>query len=171
MSQHDATFESGGGRGNLIGWVIGLVIIVAGMAVAGALLDGGQVWVVPETQSYVATGGTVDAPTGWVTSASEAGQAAASSGSVVAEASWQSVTQLPAGIAEADRPADAVFSVNRTIGVWLAAILTLFIMSFLIGDNPFYKTAEAIVVGSSAAYWMVYSFYTCLLYTSPSPRD
>jgi hypothetical protein len=49
---------------------------------------------------------------------------------------------------------------NRTIGVWLAAILTLCIMSFLIGDNPFYKTAEALVIGASAAYWMVYSFYT-----------
>ena len=58
------------------------------------------------------------------------------------------------------RPAGAVMSWNRTIGVWLAAILTLCIMSFLIGDNPFYKTAEALVVGASAAYWMVYSFYT-----------
>ncbi len=54
----------------------------------------------------------------------------------------------------------ARLSINRTIGVWLAAILTLFIMSFLAGDNPFYKTAEAIVIGVSAAYWMVLSFWT-----------
>ncbi|MEE2908516.1 MAG: hypothetical protein VX527_11885 [Planctomycetota bacterium] len=51
-------------------------------------------------------------------------------------------------------------SSGRTIGVWLAALFTLAIMSFLVGDNPLYKTAEAVVVGASAAYWMVYSFYT-----------
>ena len=44
--------------------------------------------------------------------------------------------------------------------MWLAALLTLFIMSFLAGDNPLYKAAEAIVVGASAAYWMVLSFWT-----------
>ena len=54
----------------------------------------------------------------------------------------------------------ASLSIGRTIGVWLAAILTLFIMSFLVSDNPFYKTAEAIVIGVSAAYWMVLSFWT-----------
>ena len=63
-------------------------------------------------------------------------------------------------LAAADRPSNAVFSWNRSIGIWLAAILTLCIMSFLIGDNPLYKTAEAIVIGASAGYWMVYSFYT-----------
>jgi len=160
MSQHDTTHVPGTSGGGLIGWIIGLAIIVAGMAVAGVMLDAGQVWVVPETQSYVATGGTAEAPADWVTAASDAGRAAAAGGGLVAESSWVTVTQLPAGMPEADRPADAVLSVNRTIGVWLAAILTLCIMSFLVGDNPFYKTAEAIVVGASAAYWMVYSFYT-----------
>jgi hypothetical protein len=74
--------------------------------------------------------------------------------------SWVTHTQLAAGMKPEERPDGAVMSWNRTIGVWLAAILTLCIMSFLIGDNPFYKTAEALVVGASAAYWMVYSFYT-----------
>lgn len=73
---------------------------------------------------------------------------------------WATPTALPYNTTVQNRPASAYFSWSRTIGVWLAAILTLFIMSFLIGDNPFYKTAEAIVVGASAAYWMVYSFYT-----------
>ena len=158
MSQHDTTHVPGTTGGGLIGWVVGLLILVAGMVVAGFVLDAGQVWVVPETQSYVATGGTVDAPEQWVVASSEAGQAAETSGTVVAESSWVTMTELPA--TSVDRPAGAVMSWNRTIGVWLAAILTLCIMSFLVGDNPFYKTAEALVVGASAAYWMVYSFYT-----------
>jgi hypothetical protein len=158
MSQHDTTHVPGTSGRGLIGWIVGLAIIAAGMVVAGFTLDAGQVWVVPETQSYVATSDTTDGPTDWVESASEAGQAAEANGTVVATSSWVTVTQLPPG--SKDRPAGAVLSWNRTIGVWLAAILTLCIMSFLIGDNPFYKTAEALVVGASAGYWMVYSFYT-----------
>ena len=73
---------------------------------------------------------------------------------------WTTYTTLPPSMTADNRPAGAQFSTNRTIGVWLAAILTLCIMSFLVGDNPFYKTAEALVVGASAAYWMVYNFYT-----------
>ncbi len=49
---------------------------------------------------------------------------------------------------------------SRTVGTWLAALFTLFILSFLYGDNPFYKLAEAIFVGVSAAYWMVVGFWT-----------
>lgn len=36
--------------------------------------------------------------------------------------------------------------------VWIAAILTLFIYSFLYKDNPFYKFAEHLVVGVSVGY-------------------
>ncbi len=60
-----------------------------------------------------------------------------------------------AGIAE--------FSLSRTVGIWVAAIMTLCIFSFLYGDNPFYKFAEAIVVGVSAAYWMVVGFWTTIV--------
>ncbi len=42
-----------------------------------------------------------------------------------------------------------------TIGVWVAATLTLAIYSFLYKDNPFYKVAEHIYVGMSAAYWLI----------------
>jgi hypothetical protein len=49
---------------------------------------------------------------------------------------------------------------SRTVGNWLAALFTLFILSFLYGDNPLYKLAEAIFVGVSAAYWMVVGFWT-----------
>lgn len=56
-----------------------------------------------------------------------------------------------------------VLSVWRTLGIWLAGFLTLAVLSFLYGDNPFYKLAEAIFVGVSAAYLMVVGFWTTLV--------
>ncbi len=38
--------------------------------------------------------------------------------------------------------------------VWLAAILSLFIFSFLYRDNPLYKFAEHLLVGVSAGYYL-----------------
>ena len=49
---------------------------------------------------------------------------------------------------------------SRTAGTWLAALFTLCILSFLYGDNPLYKLAEAVFVGVSAGYWMVVGFWT-----------
>ena len=49
---------------------------------------------------------------------------------------------------------------SRTAGNWLAALFTLCILSFLYGDNPLYKLAEAVFVGVSAGYWMVVGFWT-----------
>ena len=49
---------------------------------------------------------------------------------------------------------------SRTVGNWLAALFTLCILSFLYGDNPLYKLAEAVFVGVSAGYWMVVGFWT-----------
>jgi len=56
-----------------------------------------------------------------------------------------------------------VLSVWRTIGVWIAAFFTLAIFSFLYRDNPLYKIAEAVVVGVSAAYWMVVGFWDVIV--------
>jgi hypothetical protein len=39
--------------------------------------------------------------------------------------------------------------------IWIGALLTLLIFSFLYKDNPFYKFAEHLFVGVSAGYWMV----------------
>lgn len=50
-------------------------------------------------------------------------------------------------------------------GVWIAAILTLAIYSFLYKDNPFYKVAENIFVGVSAGYWAVILWFD---YTWPN---
>ena len=38
------------------------------------------------------------------------------------------------------------------VGVWLSVLMTLSILSYLYGDNPFYKAAEHIFVGISAGY-------------------
>ena len=38
------------------------------------------------------------------------------------------------------------------LGVWLLVLMTLCILSYLYGDNPFYKIAEHIFVGVSAGY-------------------
>ncbi|MDI6839767.1 MAG: hypothetical protein QMD71_02755 [bacterium] len=45
------------------------------------------------------------------------------------------------------------------VGTWVAAFLTLCIFSFLYKDNPFYKFAEHLYVGSSAAYMLVYFYF------------
>lgn len=47
----------------------------------------------------------------------------------------------------------------QIIGTWIAAGLTLAIFSFLYKDNPFYKFAEHLYVGVSAAYAILYVFY------------
>jgi hypothetical protein len=54
-------------------------------------------------------------------------------------------------------------SVPRSVGLWLAAFFTLAVFSFLYRDNPFYKVAEAVLVGVSAAYWMVVGFWDVLV--------
>jgi len=41
------------------------------------------------------------------------------------------------------------------LGLWLQALLTFAVLSFLIGDNPIYKFAEHLFVGISAAYGVV----------------
>ncbi len=47
-------------------------------------------------------------------------------------------------------------------GVWIAALLTLFIFSFLYKDNPFYKFAEHLFVGISAGYYAVLQFWSVI---------
>ncbi len=44
------------------------------------------------------------------------------------------------------------------IGTWVAATLTLAILSFLYKDNPFYKVAEHIYVGTSAGFAVIYAW-------------
>jgi len=52
---------------------------------------------------------------------------------------------------------------STTFGVWIAAFLTLGIMSFLYKDNPVYKFCEAVFVGVSAGYWFVVEVITVIV--------
>jgi hypothetical protein len=54
-------------------------------------------------------------------------------------------------------------SLSADFGVWVAALLTLFIFSFLYKDNPLYKFAEHLFVGVSAGYYIVLNFWTVVI--------
>jgi hypothetical protein len=45
------------------------------------------------------------------------------------------------------------------IGIWIGALLTLGIISFLYKDNIIYKISEAIFVGVSAGFWFIALFW------------
>lgn len=71
--------------------------------------------------------------------------------------------QFRRAVAANPNQAEYRFSMPRTIGLWLAAFFTLAILSFLYRDSPIYRIAEAILVGVSAAYWMVVGFWDVLV--------
>lgn len=48
------------------------------------------------------------------------------------------------------------------IGFFIAGLLTLAVFSFLYKDNPLYKFAEHLFVGTSAGYWFIYNVYNVL---------
>jgi len=63
-----------------------------------------------------------------------------------------------------DAPTTSIgLSWPRTIGLWLAALFTLAIFSFLYKDNALYKLAESTVVGVSAGYWMVIGLWDMIV--------
>ena len=49
------------------------------------------------------------------------------------------------------------------IGIWVAALLTLCIFSFLYRDNPFYRFAEHLFVGVSVGYGIVLTIHQGLI--------
>lgn len=53
-------------------------------------------------------------------------------------------------------------NLSHDLGVWVAALLTLCIFSFLYKDNPLYKFAEHLFVGVSAGYYLVLNFWTVI---------
>ena len=52
---------------------------------------------------------------------------------------------------------------STSVSVWIAALLTLGIFSFLYRDNPVYKLCEHLFVGVSAGYWVVLTWNTSIL--------
>ncbi len=71
--------------------------------------------------------------------------------------------EYAAAVAADPAQTEYLFSVPRSIGLWMAAFFTLAVMSFMYRDNTFYKIAEAVLVGVSAAYWMVVGFWDVLV--------
>jgi hypothetical protein len=53
-------------------------------------------------------------------------------------------------------------SPSTDIGVWIAALLTLGIFSFLYKDNPVYKLCEHLFVGISAGYYVVLTYFSTI---------
>jgi hypothetical protein len=51
---------------------------------------------------------------------------------------------------------------STSISVWIAALLTLGIFSFLYRDNPVYKFCEHLFVGVSAGYWVILTWNATL---------
>ena len=98
----------------------------------------------------------------WVPVDSEEAKKYASEGA--ATISWTSRKNVPYSQVRASPDDEGIsFSWSQTLGIWLAALLTLAIFSFLYKDNPIYKTAESLVVGVSAAYWMVVGFWDIII--------
>jgi hypothetical protein len=54
-------------------------------------------------------------------------------------------------------------SLTHDLSIWLAAVLTLFIFSFLYKDNPLYKFAEHLFVGVSAGYYIILNVWTVIV--------
>lgn len=54
-------------------------------------------------------------------------------------------------------------NVSHDLSVWVAALLTLCIFSFLYRDNPLYKLAEHLFVGVSAGYYIILNFWTVIV--------
>lgn len=52
---------------------------------------------------------------------------------------------------------------SERLGIWIAAVLTLAIYSFLYKDNPIYRFAESLLVGLSVGFLLVVTFETTIL--------
>ena len=48
------------------------------------------------------------------------------------------------------------------IQVWVAFVLTLMGFSFVLGDNPLYRLAEHLFVGTAAGYAVVVAYHSIL---------
>ncbi len=55
------------------------------------------------------------------------------------------------------------FHPSHDLGIWVGALLTLCVYSFLYRDNPFYKFAEHLFVGVSAGYFIVLRLWTVIV--------
>ena len=143
------TPKQSNGRIWAVVFIIGAIMLGWSMSTSRT----GQVWVTPEHHAFTDTGET-NSTGGAVWSSID--HSNAKSGDIT----WTTYSEVPEiNLEEKIKSDEATLSWSRTIGLWLAAIFTLFIMSFLVGDNPAYKFAEAMVVGTSAGYVLVINIW------------
>ena len=50
----------------------------------------------------------------------------------------------------------------HAIEVWVAFVLTLMAFSYLLGDNPIFRLAEHLFVGTAAGYAVVVAYHNIL---------
>ncbi|MGI9014038.1 MAG: hypothetical protein ACR2GY_07295 [Phycisphaerales bacterium] len=144
-------------------WTIVLLLGVVGLVVC-AVRGTGKSFVLVNSQTYVEFDGPGDAESVWISEA-DAEALAEAEANGFSRTQHEPVTiasQAPADPRQKDDP-NVEFSLANTIGVWIAGLLTLFVLSFLWGDNPLYKIAESLVIGTSAAYTMVAAFWPMLI--------
>lgn len=143
-------------------WAVILGICILGIIVRCFIGDGmGKVYVEPTELRF----GEVAADTWKSMDEAEFEQFVASNPDAPTEGwtRYDAVTPGTYFAQEASGGGPIILSWPRTIGLWLAAFFTLSIYSFLYRDNPFYKFAESVVVGVSAAYAMVVGFWDVII--------
>lgn len=158
-------------RDTLVGVVlllVGVLIVVVRLAISGGR-GVGVVYVEPGTETLVRVAGDRSEEMVWLPLA----EAEAAEKTIPAVGTADYIERpvrkpaLPRDYfrAERDDPAQTryVISWRATLGVWVAAFFTLAIFSFLWRDNPIYKVAESVVIGVSAAYWMVVGFWDVIV--------
>jgi hypothetical protein len=88
------------------------------------------------------------------------------------EIAWTRFVRVPTPKEQAPAPG-VRFSFAGTLRIWIAAALTLCALSFLWGDNVFFRVMQALIVGVSAGYvFVVYVWGTLVpnLFASLAPR-
>lgn len=51
-------------------------------------------------------------------------------------------------------------NISHDPGVWVQAVCTLAVLTYLYKDNPIWRTVESIYLGLATAYWFVYYFWS-----------
>ena len=144
--------------------IVGLIVILVG---ARAFIGQGmgRVYVDPKQVEYVnVSPESTDAK--WVSASSDEGAEFLAGNVGAPTIGWTEFKQVePKAYFEQEQAGGGSITMSwpRTIGLWVAAFFTLSIFSFLYRDNPFYKLAEAVVVGVSAGYWMVVGFWDVII--------
>jgi hypothetical protein len=51
---------------------------------------------------------------------------------------------------------------SETIGIWISALLTVMVFSYLLGDNPLFRLAVHLFIGTTIGYAVLVAYYSVL---------